>query len=166
MAASPPHGSGGPAPVAARPASPVRELIPALAGIAVAAGALALAAEIPEKAGLTSFSPRWWPEGLAFLLLGLSVLHAVLALTRPAAAAERPAAAHRTGVLRLTAMLLSILGYGVLWYYVDFRVSTTVLLIALVYLGGGRGWKALLVFPAIVTATLYLLFGVLLKVPI
>jgi len=151
---------------AARPSAPLRELVPALAGAAVAVGALVLAAQVPEKTGLTSFSPRWWPEALAYVLLGLSVLHAALALLRPRATAELPDPASRTGALRLTAMLLAVLGYGVLWYFVDFRVSTPVLLAALVHLGGGRGWKALLVFPAVVTAVLYLLFGVLLKVPL
>ncbi|GAA3991246.1 tripartite tricarboxylate transporter TctB family protein [Thermobifida alba] len=167
MSTAPVPETGGPSPVvAARPSTPLRELVPALAGAAVAVGALALATQVPEKTGLTSFSPRWWPEALAYLLLGLSVLHAALALLRPRSAEELPDAANRAGVLRLTAMLLSILGYGVLWYFVDFRVSTAVLLVALVYLGGGRGWKALLVFPAVVTAVLYLLFGVLLRVPI
>lgn len=156
--------AGPPATAAAQRPSRLRELVPALAGAAVAVAVLVLVAQVPAD-GPTRFSPRWWPEGLAFGLLGLSALHAALCLRRPAAP-DAPEPATRAGALRLASMLLAILGYGVLWYFVDFRVSTTVLVAALTFLAGGRGWKALLAFPVICTMVLYLLFGVLLRVPI
>ena len=157
-----------PAPGGARPARGLRDLVPAAVGAALAAGAFALATQIPAGAGLTQFSPRWWPETLAVLLLVLSAVLAAGTLLRPGAAVEEdaPEAATRQGTWRLTAMLASIAGYGVLWYFVDFRVSTAVLFVALTWLGGGRGWKALILFPIAVTAILYLLFGVLLRVPL
>ncbi len=153
----------------ARPGPRKRDLVPAAAGAALAVTAFALATQIPEGARLTQFSPRWWPEILAALLLVLSVCLAVTAFRRkPTAAVEQdvPESATRQGAWRLTSMLASIGGYGVLWYFVDFRVSTLVLFVALTWLGGGRGWKALVLFPAIATAILYLLFGVLLRVPL
>jgi len=79
---------------------------------------------------------------------------------------DGPGSATRQGAWRLATMLASIAGYGVLWYFVDFRVSTAILFVALTWLGGGRGWKALILFPIGVTAILYLLFGVLLRVPL
>ena len=157
-----------PATSAARPGRGLRELLPALAAAAFAVVAFALASQVPEVARLTQFSPRWWPELLAVLVLVLSVCLAVGALLRPTTTVEEdvPEEATREGTWRLTAMLASIVGYGVLWYFIDFRVSTTLLFIALTWLGGGRGWKALLLFPIVVTAILYLLFGVLLRVPL
>ncbi|MFC4564835.1 tripartite tricarboxylate transporter TctB family protein [Nocardiopsis mangrovi] len=163
-----PHATGAgaaPAP-AGRGPSRLRELVPAAAGAALAAAALLLAGQIdqgPESAGI---GPRWWPEVLAFTLLGLSVLHAALAWRRPAAAGDAPDPATREGALRLVAMLATVVGYGVLWYFIHFLVSTAVLVAALAYLGGGRGWKALIAFPAVTTAVLYVLFGVLLRVPL
>ncbi|GAA3739381.1 hypothetical protein HDA32_002787 [Spinactinospora alkalitolerans] len=153
------------APGPSRPRSRLRELVPALAGLALGLAVLVLTAQIPEGAGLTGFSPRWWPEGLALLLIVLSVVHAALSWARPGAG-EAPSEATRTGALRLVSLVLTILGYGVLWYFIDFRVSTVVLFAALTYLTGGRGWKALLVFPVVTTGVLYLLFGVLLRVPL
>jgi hypothetical protein len=157
-----------PAPGGPRPGRRPRDLVPAAAGAALAAGAFALATQIPEGARLTQFSPRWWPETLAVLLLVLSACLAAGTLFRRSATAEEdaPEAATRQGAWRLVAMLASIAGYGVLWYFVDFRVSTAVLFAALTWLGGGRGWKALILFPIAVTAILYLLFGVLLRVPL
>ncbi|GLU48223.1 tripartite tricarboxylate transporter TctB family protein [Nocardiopsis ansamitocini] len=166
MSTAPIPGTGeGSAPEAARTPSRLRELVPALAGLAVGAAALVLSMQIPEGNRLTQFSPRWWPEGLALLLMGLSLLHAGLSWARPRAL-EAPEEATRAGAVRLVAILAAILGYGVLWYFVDFRVSTAVLFAGLTYIGGGRGWKALLIFPVITTAVLYLLFGVLLRVPL
>lgn len=146
----------------------LRELVPALAGIAVAVLVFVLITEVPDDTHQTQFSPRWWPEGLAFVLLGLSIAHGVVSAIRPPTQAEDdgPGELTRSGVLRLLSMLAVIAGYGVLWSFIDFRVSTTILFIALSYLGGGRGWKALIAFPVVATMTLYLLFGVLLRVPL
>ncbi|WP_051045921.1 tripartite tricarboxylate transporter TctB family protein [Nocardiopsis alkaliphila] len=152
----------------ARPGRRLRDLVPAAAGVALSVVAFVLAAQIPEGARLTQFSPRWWPESLAVLLLSLSLVLAAGALLRPTVvvAEDVPETATRQGTWRLVAMVASIVGYGVLWYFVDFRVSTAVLFVALTWLGGGRGWKALLLFPVVVTTILYLLFGVLLRVPL
>lgn len=162
-------GPGAPhAGAAARPGSRVRELAPAAAGVALGLGAFALAAQIPEGTEPSRFSPRWWPEVLSLVLVGLSLAHAAVSLVGhdPATDDDDLEAATRQGTLRLLSMLAAIAGYGVLWYFVDFRVSTAILFIALTYLGGGRGWKALLAFPVVVTAILYLLFGVVLRVPV
>jgi len=152
----------------ARPGRRLGDLVPAAAGAVLAAGAFALATQIPEGARLTQFSPRWWPEILAVLLLLLSACLAASVLRRPSVTPEEdgPGSATRQGAWRLATMLASIAGYGVLWYFVDFRVSTAILFAALTWLGGGRGWKALVLFPIGATALLYLLFGVLLRVPL
>lgn len=152
---------------AARPAPRIRELVPAAAGVALGLATFVLALQIPEGTRLTQFSPRWWPQVLSLLLVGLSLAHGTVSLLRPRQADEdAPDPSTRQGSLRLIAMVATIVGYGVLWYFVDFRVSTAILVAALAYLGGGRGWKALLAFPVVVTAVLYLLFGVLLRVPL
>lgn len=157
-----------PAEEGAGPRHRVRDLIPAGAGAVLAVGVFALATQIPEGARLTQFSPRWWPELLSVLLLVLSVCLAAQTLRRPSAPVEddAPESATRQGSQRLALMLATILGYGVLWYFVDFRVSTAILFVALTWLGGGRGWKALILFPVLATAVLYFLFGVLLRVPL
>jgi hypothetical protein len=80
--------------------------------------------------------------------------------------AEDKESATRHGAARIALILASIAAYGVLWYFIDFRVTTFLLFAGLVAIGGGRGWKAFLLFPAIATAVLYVFFGLLLKVPL
>ncbi|MBB6121830.1 tripartite tricarboxylate transporter TctB family protein [Nocardiopsis algeriensis] len=166
-------GTGAPSPAeeGARSAHPLRDLVPAAAGAALAVGAFVLTLGIPVREGLTQIGPRWWPEVLSGALLLLAVLLVAGTLRKRSAKAvaadtDIPDPATREGAWRLVAMLGSILGYGVLWYFVDFRVSTALLFAALTWIGGGRGWKALLLFPVVVTTVLHLLFGVLLRVPL
>lgn len=150
-----------------------REFVPALAGMLIAGFTLVLSRALPSgEARSAEFGPAWWPVGLSGLLVVLGVLQSVRAWrharTSPAAAArdDAPRPATREGAVRLVLMLAAIGGYGVLWYYIDFRVSTTILFVVLSFVAGVRGVKALLLFPILATAVLWLLFGVLLRVPI
>ncbi|MBF8185597.1 tripartite tricarboxylate transporter TctB family protein [Nonomuraea sp. K274] len=70
------------------------------------------------------------------------------------------------GPAKVMIALAAFVGYGAAWQVLDFRVCTPVLLAVLAANGGGRGWRALIVFPIGLTALLWLLFGVLLEVPL
>jgi hypothetical protein len=59
-----------------------------------------------------------------------------------------------------------IVGYGAAWYQLHFLVVTVPLIAGLVFITGGRGVRALLVFPVLTTALLYGIFGLLLRVPL
>jgi hypothetical protein len=62
----------------------------------------------------------------------------------------------------LTAVIL--VGYLLLWNVLQFWLITFATCVALTALYGGRGWRPLIVFPAIVTALLHFLFVVALRV--
>lgn len=119
-----------------------------------------------EEPQIASFSPRWWPEALGSLLIVLSLLIAAETWLRPPGSGEEQESSTRRGAARIALIFLLIAVYGVLWYFIDFRVSTFLLFTGLVAINGGRGWKAFLLFPAITTAVLYLFFDLLLKVPL
>ena len=146
-------------------ASPVREAALGLVFLVLGVVYLVLARgiELPQRS--TAVSPRIWPEALALGLIGLSVLQIVLAfVATPDADDLEPTT--RVGVLRVAGFIGCVLAFGVLWYYVHFLISGFALVVALTWVSGGRGVKDLLVFPAVIIAVLYVLFALLLKVPL
>lgn len=146
--------------------SRLHRLIGPAAGILFGLVVIALAQSIQEPAIDTSFSPRWWPETLGGVVILLSVGVAIKEILAPGPADEEIEPRTREGVIRVVAVLAAIAAYGVLWYFTIFPVATFALFVALVFILGARGWKALVLFPVICTAVLYGLFGLLLKVPL
>ncbi|WP_261166654.1 tripartite tricarboxylate transporter TctB family protein [Microbacterium sp. Marseille-Q6965] len=134
-------------------------------GVAVLGAAVLLAVQalLPE-AGRDAFGPRWWPGGLALALTALGVALAIVGGLRPAAATED--APTRRGIVRLVILLALIVAYGAAWQFIHFIPVTLVLSCAAAVVLGARGWKGLIVFPIVITAILFLLFGVLLGVPL
>jgi Tripartite tricarboxylate transporter TctB family len=133
-----------------------------LAGVAI----ILLTQIIREPAIDTSFSPRWWPQILGGVVALLSLGVAIKDLVAPGADDEEIQPPTRTGAFRVLFVFVAVAGYGVLWYFIAFPVATFVLFVALAWILGARGWKSLVAFPLICTLVLYVLFGLLLKVPL
>jgi putative tricarboxylic transport membrane protein len=124
---------------------------------------LARSIELPDRA--LAVSPRIWPEMLGIGIIGMSALQIVTAfISTPKRDDAEPAT--RAGVLRVAGFVLATLAFGVLWYYIHFLVSGMVFVAALVWIAGGRGIKELILFPAGITVVLYVLFALLLRVPV
>ncbi len=146
-------------------ASRPREVALGVVSFAVGAGVFLLARSIVLPDRPTAISPRAWPEALGIGIMALSVLQIVASFTtHPPAEDIEPAT--RTGVIRMVGFVAAILAFGVLWYYVHFLVSATLFVAALTWIAGGRGIRDLLLFPLAITVVLYVLFSLLLKVPI
>ncbi|UCR90297.1 tripartite tricarboxylate transporter TctB family protein [Mycetocola spongiae] len=154
------------APEAGAQESLLRRLIGPVAGILAGLALLALTLTVAEPKIPTGLSPRWWPQMLGILLTLLSIgvtIKEVVAPGAPDSDIEEPT---RLGVIRVISFLATIAVYGVLWYFIAFPIATFILFAAMVWVLGERGWKALLLFPAVATGVLYVLFGLLLKVPL
>lgn len=136
-----------------------------LCGIAVGIAVIALAQTIPLPSIDGQFSPRWWPQlsGAAIVLFSLAA--AVRAIPSDAPMDELETS-QPGGVRRIAVSLAAIAAYGMLWHWIDFRIVTVLLVAALVAVNGGRGWAGLIAFPVVVTTVLWLLFSVLLRVPV
>ncbi|WP_051298092.1 tripartite tricarboxylate transporter TctB family protein [Brevibacterium album] len=143
-----------------------RALVGPLCGIAAGALVLLLAQSVPVPEVESQFSPRWWPQlsGAAMILFSLAA--AFKDGLRPAASGGEVEAGSRAGTVRIALVFAAVAAYGAAWLVFDFRLVTALLLAALVAIGGGRGWKGLVLFPLIVTLVLWLLFGLLLRVPV
>ncbi len=123
-----------------------------------------LAAALETSAVGASSGPRWWPTVLGGMLVAGGVAIGLVALRRPDPVSEQRVSAHGLG--RLGAVVAAIVLYGLGWHFFHFLPVTAVFLAALMFVTGGRGAKALIVFPASTAAILYGLFGLLLRVPL
>ncbi|WP_091181822.1 tripartite tricarboxylate transporter TctB family protein [Paramicrobacterium humi] len=111
--------------------------------------------------------PRWWPTLMCGISLGLSLLLTVIAFTRPPFDREDLEVTNRGGWLRLVCTIVLSALYIVAWTLSgNFVVPSVILLVALMWVYDGRGWKALVIYPIATVAFIYLLFHTLLKVPL
>ncbi|MDO5533665.1 MAG: tripartite tricarboxylate transporter TctB family protein [Propionibacteriaceae bacterium] len=110
--------------------------------------------------------PRWWPSAIAVGIIACGAWMAFNALTRRRGErdVDRVGSHGWVHVMATVAMTAVVL---VLWQVgVSFLVLAPAYLIVLNWVYGLRNWKSLLLFPAIITAILYLVFQLLLKVPL
>lgn len=136
-------------------------------GIAVAAlgvTCLVLTNQLELSRDGGAFGPRWWPTALSIAIIATGVVLAIQAVISRVSSDEPRIT--RSGGITLAATVAGIVGYGIAWQYLDFRAVTVVLLIGLTFLFGGRGIKALIVFPVVTTLILWAIFGLLLRVPL
>lgn len=110
--------------------------------------------------------PRWWPQLLGMAGIALSLLLLGIALVRPPQVNEDLSTVTATGARRLGLALVGSAALVMLWPVVGFVPAGAVFVATLTALFGGRGWRTLLLFPALLTAFLYVLFAALLEVPL
>lgn len=155
-----------------------REALVAIGAVLVAVLALLVTTRIRSAVVAQGLGPAAWPTALA---VGLAVL-GVLMLARPVVAGLRFGRRATTsgpgsaiagvepvtpgGMRRVVLTVAAVAGYGLAWHWLDFRVCTVAFVAAVAAIGGARGWRALVAFPVVLTGLLWLLFGVLLEVPL
>lgn len=111
-----------------------------------------------------SIGPGWWPTVLGGSIILGAVAVTIAALRHPDSVEDQRVSGH--GLARLGAVIALIVVYGISWHYFHFVLVTGLFLSALIFITGGRGVKALVVFPLVTTAILYGLFAMLLRVPL
>lgn len=144
----------------------LREVVPVAACLAVAAVVLFQVNNINERIANNDLGPRYWPITLAWFLVAMASAVLVEALVRRRPPADLPEPVNRIGLMRILATGAILIGYLSLWNVLQWWLITLAATVALAYLYGARGWRALVLFPAIVTAVLHFLFIVALRVPL
>lgn len=142
------------------------EILCALIAVAGTGALVLLARAIEVRRETGGIDPRWWPELLGMTGLALAAVLLAVALVRPPFQRDDIEAATRQGWVRLVVAVALTTVFVALWPLVGFLVATPVFLCATTYLFGGRGWKALLIYPAALPVFVYLLFHTVLKVPL
>lgn len=141
----------------------VRELIPAAVTIGFGVLVLVLARDI-QSGVRVELGPPFWPTMLAWSLIAFGVLQVAVNVLRGVSRANLPDPLSGWGIGRMVATAVILVGYLLLWNVLQFWLITFAATVALTALFGGRGWKPLIVFPAIVAALLHFLFVVALRV--
>jgi hypothetical protein len=155
--------------VAELQAKPSRKLEVGIAiGLVVLSAAGVLASRgLGVRTETGGVDPRWWPTVICALSLVLSVALLIVALTRPPFDRDDLEVSNRGGWYRLTITLVVLALYMVAWTLSgNFVIPSVLLLVVLMWVYDGRGWKALLVYPIATIAFIYLLFHTLLRVPL
>lgn len=171
---SPPAGAGGGVPDEPTPPTDVDspgpsrrlEVVCAVVTLALSVTLLVAARGVDVRTETGGIDPRWWPQVLGVAGTALSVALLAVALMRPRLPREDLITATPTGLRRLVLALLACVALVVVWPQVGFPPAALVFVVALTALFGGRGWRTLLLFPALLTGFIYALFAVLLKVPL
>lgn len=111
--------------------------------------------------------PRWWPTVLCVITLVLSLMLTVVSLTRPPFDREDLEVTNRGGWYRLVWTIILSALFVVSWTLSgNFVIPAMLLLVILMWIYDGRGWKALVIYPVGMIVGIYLLFHTLLKVPL
>lgn len=110
--------------------------------------------------------PRFWPLMLCGIGLALSALLLIVALARPPFERDDLEITGRAGRIRLILAVIVSALYIAAWDLVGFVIPTALFLFALLWIFGRRRWVGLLVFPIAMTAFIYGLFQLILKVPL
>ncbi|MGA9872953.1 MAG: tripartite tricarboxylate transporter TctB family protein [Rhodococcus sp. (in: high G+C Gram-positive bacteria)] len=146
------------------PNSRLYEIATGIVVIAFGVGVYFAAAAIEVGREGQSFGPRWWPTALSIAMVVIGLILIVQAILERITSDEPPIT--KSGGVVLVATLALIAAYGFAWQFFDFRAVTIFLLAGLVAVAGGRGVKALVIFPVVTTFLLWSIFGLLLQVPL
>ena len=160
------------------PASRPLEIVFGAVALAFSAGYLFLTTQIPlrREALPGQIDARFWPMVIAVTAVVISLAILALAVTRPAPGREDLDRIQPGGVVRVVATLAITGAFIAVWslgtvilfgYRIEvFPVAAAVLMAALMLLYGHRRWLSLIIYSASVTAFVYVVFGMLLRIPL
>lgn len=159
-------------------ASKPLELAFGVVALATSSGYLLLATQIPlrREAAPGQIDARFWPMVIAVTAVAIALAVLATALTRPAPGREDLERIQHGGVVRVLATLAISGAFIAVWslgsvilfgYRIEvFPFAAALLMATLMLLYGHRRWLSLVVYSASVTAFVYVVFGMLLRIPL
>ena len=160
------------------PASRRLEIAFAIVALAFTAGYLFLTTQISlrREAAPGQIDARFWPLVIGITGVVIAIALLAIALTRPAPTREDLERIQPGGYLRVIATLAITGAFIAVWslstvilfgYRIEvFPVAAALLMAALMLLYGHRRWLSLIIYSASVTAFVYVVFGMLLRIPL
>jgi len=161
----------------APPSRPLEIVFGAVA-LAFSSGYLFLATQIPlrREALPGQIDARFWPMVLAVTAVVVSLAILALAITRPTAGRDDLDRIQPGGMVRVIATLAIAGVFIAVWslgsvilfgYRIEvFPIAAAVLMAALMLLYGHRRWLSLIIYSVSITAFVYVVFGLLLRIPL
>ena len=141
------------------------EITIALTAVALTGSVLLLANAIELRLELPGLTPRSWPTFLGALGLGLSLILLITALVKALGPNDNESTT-RAGWIKLLLAVAATIAFIVVWPLTAFVVAAPVFVSAVTAIGGGRGIRALVIYPVVMTGALYAMFNLLLRVPL
>lgn len=160
------------------PASRRLEIAFAIVALAFTSGYLFLSTQIPlrREAAPGQIDARFWPLVIGVTGVVIAIALLAIAITRPAPTREDLERIQSGGYLRVVLTLVITGAFIALWslgtvilfgYRIEvFPVAAALLMAALMLLYGHRRWLSLIIYSASVTAFVYVVFGMLLRIPL
>lgn len=135
---------------------------------------LSLQLELRREPVPGQIDARQWPAMLGILGITLAAIRLGIALLRPPDSRDDLEPIREGGYLRLGITIVLTAGYVSLWGAREqiqlgfplFWLITPLMLAALVATYGSRNWKAIVLYPVLLTAFAYLLFHTALRIPL
>lgn len=146
--------------------------------LAFTAGYLFLATQIPlrREAAPGQIDARFWPMVIGVTAVVVALVVLAIALARPPAGREDLERLQPGGVVSVVATIAITGAFVAVWslgsvilfgYRIEiFPIAAAVLMAALMLLYGHRRWLSLIIYSASVTAFVYVVFGMLLRIPL
>ncbi len=143
------------------------EVLIAITLVILSTGGIIASGLISLRTETGGIDPRWWPTVLCVITLVLALMLTVVSLTRPPFDREDLEVTNRGGWYRLVWTIILSALFVVAWTLSgNFVIPAMLLLVILMWIYDGRGWKALVIYPVGMIVGIYLLFHTLLKVPL
>lgn len=125
-----------------------------------------LANTIELRVEVPGIGPRSWPRLLAVLGFGFSIILLLVAVFGREVDRSDLDSATRPGWRRLLLTVAATIVFIVLWPLVGFIYVAPLLISAVTAISGGRTVRALAIYPVLTTVMIYVLFNLMLKVPL
>ncbi|MGM1018640.1 MAG: tripartite tricarboxylate transporter TctB family protein [Actinomycetota bacterium] len=144
----------------------------------ITSGYLALATQIAlrREAAPGQIDARFWPTILGVAGVAAAIAILAFAIVRPAAERDDIERIQPGGILRVAATLVLTSAFIAVWslgsvilfgYRIEvFPIAAAVLMAALMLVYGHRRWLSLVIYCVSLTAFIYVVFGMLLRIPL
>ncbi|GAA1540459.1 hypothetical protein HD600_001027 [Microbacterium ginsengiterrae] len=146
--------------------------------LAITAGYLALSTQIDlrREAAPGQIDARFWPLVLGVTGVVVAIAILAIAITRPAPGRDDLERIQPGGVVRVIATIAIAGVFIAVWslgsvivfgYRIEvFPIAAALLMAALMLVYGHRRWLSLVIYTVAVTAFIYVVFGMLLRIPL
>jgi len=129
-----------------------------------------------KEAAPGQIDARFWPIVLGTTAVAIALILLVIALSRPASSRDDIDRIQPGGVARVIVTGALTVAFVFSWSFSTmvlfgyrfeiFPIATAIYLFLLMLVYGHRRWVGLIVYPVAVTALIYVLFGMLLRIPL
>ncbi len=160
------------------PASRTLEIVFAIVALAFAAGYTVLTTQIPlrREAAPGQLDARFWPMIIGITAIVAAIALLAIAITRPAPSREEIERIQPGGVRRVAITLAIVAAFIAAWSlsavvlfgyrFEVFPFASALLMAALMFAYGHRRWISLVIYSVSVAAFVYVIFGMLLRIPL